>query len=75
MNDKLVSGARWCVEERDTGLPVAQGYAPTSDEAIGETMRYAVQFAQDGPVRFWVRRNRKTVLEGSLEGVSFSVKL
>ena len=58
--------ARWCVEEQPTGMPVAQGSAPTADEAIREATHYAVQYAQDGPVRWWVRQNRKTVVQGSI---------
>jgi hypothetical protein len=57
---------RWCVEESDTGLPVAMGTAETEVAAHNEMMRYAVQYAQDGEVRFWMRRNRKTVTQGSL---------
>ena len=67
--------ARWCVEDKTTGLPVAQGSAPTAEEASREATRYALQYAQDHPVRWWVRQNRKTLLQGSLEGVSFTMNL
>lgn len=57
---------RWAVEDRNTGMPVANGCAPTEDEACREVMHYAMQYSQDGPVRYWVRHNRKTVLQGEL---------
>lgn len=64
--------ARWCVEESDTGFPVAQGWCPTADEASREAAHYAIQYAQDGPVRWWIRQNRKTVLKGSLGCVTIT---
>jgi len=57
---------RWAVEDRTTGMPVAHGCAPTEEEACREVMHYAVQYSQDGPVRYWVRHNRNTVLQGEL---------
>ena len=66
--------ARWCVEEEATGMPVANGSAPTAEEASREAARYAVLYAQDGPVRWWVRENRKTVLQCRLAGVSITVE-
>lgn len=69
-----VSEARWCVEDSRTGMPVAQGSAPTAEAASREASHYAVQYAQDHPVRWWVRQNRKTLLQGSLEGVSVTVR-
>lgn len=66
--------AHWCVEEEATGMPVANGSAPTAEEASREAAHYAVQYAQDGPVRWWVRQNRKTVLQGRLAGVSITVE-
>ncbi len=63
--------ARWCVEDATTGMPVAQGSAPTAEAASGEATRYAIQYAQDHPVRYWVRQNRKTVLSGEMSIVSF----
>jgi hypothetical protein len=54
-------------------MPVAQGSARTAEAASGEAMHYALQYAQEHPVRWWVRQNRKTVMEGSLAGVSFTV--
>ena len=59
----------WAVEERDTGLPCAMGCAATEEEAQREMMRYAMQYGQDGPVRFWMRQNRKTLAKGELAGV------
>lgn len=70
-----VAEARWCVEESDTGMPVAQGSAPTADKAIGEASRYAVQYAQDHPVRYWVRQGRKTLLQGSIAITNGSINL
>ncbi len=32
-------------------------------------MRYAMQYGQDGPVRYWMRQNRKTLVQGSIAGV------
>ncbi|MCA3166950.1 MAG: hypothetical protein ING36_00210 [Burkholderiales bacterium] len=65
--------ARWCVEEEATGMPVANGSAPTTEEASREAAHYALHYAQDGPVRWWVRQNRKTVFQGRLAGVSITV--
>lgn len=61
--------ATWGVEEMNTGLMVAQGSAPTADEATREAMHYALQYGQDGPVRYWVKQGRKTLVQGSLSGV------
>jgi hypothetical protein len=58
---------RWCVEELPAGFPVAQGTAPSLDDAKREAGHYAVQYAQDGPVRFWIRHQRKTVLQVSID--------
>ena len=66
--------ARWCVEEEATDMVVANGSAPTAEEASREAVHYAVQYAQDGPVRWWVLQNRKTVLQGRLAGVSITVQ-
>lgn len=60
---------RWCVEELDTGLPVASGCAATEGEASREMLHYALQYGQDGPVRYWMRKNRKTLVQGELAGV------
>jgi hypothetical protein len=70
-----VSEARWCVEDASTGMPLAQGTAPTAQEASYEATHYAVQYAQDHPVRWWVRQNRKTVLKGSMAGVSVTMSI
>jgi len=51
--------ARWCVEEANTGLPVAQGSAPTAEDASSEATRYAMQYAQDGAVRCGCGRTAK----------------
>ena len=66
---------RWCVEERDTGLPVAQGASQTEKAAHAEMMHYVIQYAQDGAVRFWMRQNRKTLLKGSMAGLSITASL
>lgn len=63
--DRPVAGAHWCVVEADTGLTVAKGNAPTEQDAVREAGHYAVQCAQDGPVRWWVRVGGKTVLRAS----------
>ena len=62
---------RWCVEEVATGLPVAQGVAPTLDRATTECMHYAMQYAQDGHIRAWVRANRKTVFSMEMQVTRF----
>jgi hypothetical protein len=64
---------RWCVEERDTGMPCASGSAPTEEEASREMMRYAMQYGQDGPVLYWMRQNRKTLVKGEIAGVSVTM--
>jgi hypothetical protein len=56
---------RWCVEEADTGLPVANGCASTREEAEREMMHYVGQYGQDGEVRFWMRQNRRTIKAGT----------
>lgn len=66
---------RWCVEEQSTGLPVAHGSAPTEQDANTEMMRYVIQYAQDGAVRFWMRQNRKTLIKGSMAGLSIKTTL
>ena len=66
------SKARWCVVDAGTGMTVASGSAPTEQDAAREAGHYAVQYAQDGPVRWWVRVGRKTVLRASLAGVSIT---
>lgn len=63
---------RWCVEDENTGMPVANGSAAKAEDAHREVMHYAVQYAQDGPVRFWVRENRKTIMKGRLGGISIT---
>ena len=67
------SRATWGVEEMNTGLMVAQGSAPTADEATREATHYALQYGQDGPVRYWVKRGRKMLVQGSLSGVTITV--
>lgn len=69
-----VSEARWCVEDSRTGMQVAQGSALCAETAASEATHYAVQYAQDHPVRWWVRQDRKTLMQGSLEGVSVTVR-
>jgi hypothetical protein len=61
---------RWCVEELDTGIVCANGCAPTAEEAGREMMRYAMQYGRDGPVRYWMRKNRTTLLKGKIEPVA-----
>jgi len=62
---KMSNTVRWCVEEADTGLPVASGCAQTPDEAYREMMHYVSQYSQDGEVRFWMRQNRQTIKAGT----------
>lgn len=71
MTDKEV---RWCVEERDTGVVCANGTAPTEAEASREMLRYALQYGQDGPVRYWMRQNRNTLVQGEIAGVRVTMK-
>lgn len=66
--------ARWAVEEESTGIVAARGCAPTADVAIREASHYAVQYAQDGAVRWWVREGRKTILKGRMSIVSGTLK-
>lgn len=65
---------RWCVEERDTGIPCASGSAPTEEAASREMLRYAMQYGQDGPVRYWMRKNRKMLVQGEIGGVRVTMK-
>lgn len=53
---------RWCVEDLNSGVPVAQGSAPTFEDAKREAGHYAIQYAKDGPVRYWIRAGRSTLL-------------
>jgi hypothetical protein len=62
---------RWCVEEMPAGLPVAQGSAQSLEEAQRECMHYAMQYAQDGHIRAWVRANRKTVFSLEMQVTRF----
>ena len=62
--------ASWCVVSQDTGDTLAKGEAPTEQDAVREAGHYAIQYAQEGPVAWWVRVNRKTVLRASLAGLS-----
>ena len=61
-----MSEARWCVEEMPAGFPVAMGWCPTAEAATSEVMRYAQQYAEDGPIRYWVRMKRKTIVQGTM---------
>jgi hypothetical protein len=36
-------------------------------------LRYALQYGQDGPVRYWMRQNRKTLVKGEIAGVSVAL--
>lgn len=62
--------ATWGVEEKDTGLVVASGSAPTAGEATLEATRYALQYRQDGPVRYWVKLGRKKLVQGTLRSAA-----
>ena len=55
---------RWFVEERDTGIKCASGSAPNEDEASNEMFKYALQYADDCPVRYRMRQNRTTLMNG-----------
>lgn len=59
--------ATWGVEEEKSGLRVAQGSAPSTDAAAREAAHYAMQYVQDGPVRWWVKEGRKTVFRGNMQ--------
>ena len=64
--DVRVSGEiHWCVEERDTGLPVANGSAPSVFSAGREIQRYTM----GGPTRYWIRKGRRTLVSGELAGL------
>ena len=58
--------ATWSVTELRTGIKAASGSAPKEADAMREAIHYAMQYAQDGPVRFVVRQGRKTLLKGEL---------
>lgn len=66
--------ASWCVVSQDTGHTLAKGEAPTEQDAVREAGHYAIQYAQEGPVSWWVRVNRKTVLRASLAGLTISAR-
>ncbi len=57
----------WAVEEA-SGLQVASGSAPTYEDAAREANRYAAQYAEDGPVRWWIKHGRKLMLRGASGG-------
>lgn len=68
-------------EVTQDGLTVAKGSGP-HDAAVAEAIHYAMMYGQDGSVSWNVweisrsasgKRRRKTVLKGSLQGVSISV--
>lgn len=61
---------RWIVYEL-TGecLPVASGSAPDEQSASREMLHYAMQYGQDGPVKYRLGHGRKTLVEGELRGV------
>ncbi len=63
---------RWAVEEAG-GLQVAAGSAPTYEDASREANRYAMQYAEDGPVRWWIKQGRKLMLLGASGVVRRSV--
>ncbi len=58
----------WAVEEA-SGLQVASSSAPTYEDAAREANRYAMQYAEDGPVRWWIKQGRKLVTVGASGGV------
>ena len=61
---------QWAVYELTSGcLPVASGSAPDEASASKEMLHYAMQYGQDGPVRYRLGRGRKTLVEGELTGV------
>jgi len=57
----------WCVVEAGTGMQVAKGYSPTEEDARREAGHYAMQYAQDGPVIWWVRVGRNTVFRAKMD--------
>lgn len=65
-----VTDFRWAVEERDTGSPCASGHAPDQEGAMREVTSYAMQYAQDHPVRWWVKKGRKLLVQGSMAGAT-----
>lgn len=71
--DETESGiATWGVEKAESGDLLEHGSAPTAGCATGEATHHAVQHGQDAPVRFWVKQNGKTLVQGSLKGVTVS---
>ena len=63
----------WGVDELDTARPLASGYAPDVKGAFTQMMHYVMQYAQDGPVRFWMRQNRKTLINGRFTGLNWVI--
>ena len=57
----------WSVIELGTGIKAASGSAPNESEAVREAKHYAMQYAQDGPVRYVVCHGRKWVLKALVE--------
>ena len=62
--------ATWGVEELSTNLLVAQGSTPTLTQAMSEAVRYALQYGQDGPVKYWVKKKNKVIVKGEIKGVT-----
>lgn len=57
---------RFGVEQE--GVPVAFGETSSQTEAESELIHYALQYAQDGPVKVWIRDTgaRKTLVNKNL---------
>ena len=61
----------WAVNDA-AGRKVASGEATKAADATREATHYAVQYAQDGPVTWWIKSGRKFVVRGSLAGVTIT---
>lgn len=68
----MSSEASWAVHEERTGITVARGWTPSIEIACQEATRYAAQYAEEGPVTYWVKQGRKMVVRGSYSGGSVS---
>jgi hypothetical protein len=57
----------WYVMELPKKLKVASGSAHTERDAFREAQSYALQYAQDGPIQYAVRKGRKVLKKEELD--------
>lgn len=69
---RRVCEVTWRLEAADTGAPLAVGCADSEAEALRETTWRALSHARYRPVRWWVKQGGKTIISGSLQGVTIT---